>query len=117
MRDNLIEAKKCAAINCFCAAAIMARRAVQSAAKQLSAVGGDLRAQIDDLKTKGKITMELAEWAHAVRWIGNDGAHPNATEVTKGDAEDAVELAEQLLHHVYVTPAIAAAQKAKRGKK
>jgi len=76
----------------------------------------DLKDQIQELTTAGHITRDLAEWATLVRFIGNDGAHPNVNQVTKEDAEDCLKLAEQFLHVLFVTPAIAQARKAKREK-
>jgi hypothetical protein len=51
-----------------------------------------------------------------VRWVGNDAAHPNDQNVTKEDAEDSLKLAEQFLHILFVTPAIAKARRTERGK-
>jgi hypothetical protein len=51
-----------------------------------------------------------------VRWVGNDAAHPGGQEVLKDDAEDTLKLAEQFLHVLYVTPALAKARRVARGK-
>jgi len=67
--------------------------------------------QIEELANEGVITSELKEWAHVVRWVGNDAAHPDSLEVTEEDAEDILKLAEQFLHVLYVTPAIARERK------
>lgn len=113
---NLDEAKLCLSSGCYRACATMARRAVQLACLTKGASKGDLVAQINHLASSGIITKDLAEWATVVRWIGNDGAHPNASEVTPEDAEDCLHLAEQFLHVIFVTPARAKARREARGK-
>lgn len=80
------------------------------------AKAGDLVAQIKELTSLAIITKDVEEWATVVRWVGNDAAHPGKDPVTKEDAEDALKLAEQFLHVIFVTPAIAKARRAARGK-
>ena len=72
--------------------------------------------QISDLASRGVITEDLKDWATAVRWIGNDAAHPSDGAVDKDDAEAVLTLAEQFLIVVYVTPALARATMSDRGK-
>ena len=116
IRTDLMEAKTCLAAQCFRAAATMARRAIQQACIAQGATGKDLVAQIGDLGTKGIITKDLQEWATVIRWVGNDGAHPAKQTVEEEDAKDSIDLAEQFLHVIYVTPAVAKARRAARGK-
>lgn len=94
----------------------MARRAMQVAAMDKGASGDKLVSQIHDLQTVGKITTDLKDWADAVRWVGNDAAHPNGVQVTKDDAKDVLQLAEQFLHVLYVAPALATGIKKRLGK-
>lgn len=94
----------------------MARRAMQVASIDKGAVGSRLVDQIADLQNKGKITAELKDWADAVRWVGNDAAHPNGQDVTKDDANDVLILAEQFLHILYVAPALAVKLRKRSGK-
>jgi hypothetical protein len=94
----------------------MARRCIQNACIAKGAKTDNLVAQIKELTTSGMITKDVEEWATVVRWIGNDAAHPNKDQVAKEDAEDVLELAEQFLHVIFVTPALAKARKAARGK-
>jgi hypothetical protein len=116
IRSDLIEAKKCFSARCYRAAATMARRAIQQTCIEKGASGGDLVQQINDLTTKGLITNDIAEWATVIRWVGNDGAHPKKAAVGEEDAKDSIDLAEQFLHVVYVTPAVAKARRTARGK-
>lgn len=116
IRADLDEAKKCFSAGAYRAAAVMARRTIQVAATDKGATSDRLVTQIHDLKQAGKITADLKEWADAVRWIGNDAAHPTGSPVTQDDAEDVLHLAEQFLHVLYVAPALAAGIKKRRGK-
>jgi Domain of unknown function (DUF4145) len=116
IRDDLDEAKICLSASAFRASAVMARRSMQVAALDKGATSDKLVAQISELKTNGQITTDLKDWADAVRWIGNDAAHPNGAPVTKDDAEDVLHLAEQFLHVLYVAPALAAGIKKRLGK-
>jgi HEPN domain-containing protein len=116
LKEDLDESKKCFSNGCYRASAVMARRVIQSACKDKGAKENDLVKQIQELTQAGIITKDIEEWAHVVRWIGNDAAHVNKDPVTKEDADDCLQLAEQFLHVVYVTPAIAKAQRTARGK-
>lgn len=89
---------------------------MQSAALDKGAKKSRLVEQIAELQAKGAITLDLKEWADVVRWAGNDAAHPGGAPVTKDDAEAILELAEQFLNVLYVTPALAGALRKKLGK-
>lgn len=119
MRTDLTEAKTCFSAKAFRGCAVLARRAIQSACIHNKADNGKtLEKQIDELATKGTITDSLKKWAHAVRWIGNDAAHPKAKHpVKKEDAEDILKLAEEFLEAIYVTPKIAEEQAKLRASK
>ncbi len=54
--------------------------------------------------------LSLSEIKDSIR------AHPTGENAERQDAADALELAEQFLHALYVTPAIAKEQRQKRGK-
>ena len=116
IRADLDEAKICFAVSAWRAAAVMARRAMQSAAIDKGASNNRLVDQIAELATQGKITVDLKEWADVVRWIGNDAAHPGGQPVSREDAEEVLKLAEQFLHVLYVAPAIAKKLRTKKGK-
>lgn len=116
MHQDLVEAKQCYSVSAHRGCAVMARRSIQNACLDKGAKKGDLVSQINELQQQGIITNDLKEWATAIRWIGNDAAHPNKDEVTQEDAQDVLHLAEQLLHVLYVAPALFQAQKIKRNK-
>lgn len=95
----------------------MCRRAIQMACIEKGATPTDkLVAQINTLKNNSVITADIHEWATVIRWVGNDGAHPEGIKVDEEDAVGMIDLAEQFLHILYVAPAKAAAPRAKIGK-
>lgn len=116
IRKDLDEAKICLAVDAYRASAVMARRAMQSACIERGAKKDKLVDQLHELADNGTITKDLKEWVDVVRWVGNDAAHPTGDEVTKDDAEDILQLAEQFVVVVYVTPAIAREWRTKHGK-
>lgn len=126
MRGDLSEAKRCQAASAWCAAVVMARRALQCSAVERGAPSGKLWEQIRWLESNRKITPEQKQWADAARWVGNHGAHdtePNVaggaaviTDVTEEDAKATIQLVEHLFETLYVATKIAQEQLAKRGK-
>jgi len=116
IKQDLNEAKICFSIKAYRACAVMARRAMQTACIDKGSKKDKLVDQLQELALNGTITKDLNEWANVVRWVGNDAAHPNKENISKEDAEDILNLAEQFLHVIYVAPAIAKEQRNKRGK-
>jgi hypothetical protein len=114
--NDLTEAKTCFAAAAFRATAVLARRAMQSTCIDKGAKKDKLVDQVVELEANGTITKDLKKWVDAVRWVGNDAAHPGGPKVGKGDAENILKLAEQFLHVIYVAPAIAQEQMGKRTK-
>jgi hypothetical protein len=119
IRRDLDEAKLCMTVGAFRASLTMARRSIQAACLLKGATERKtLYEQIDELEAARAITPDLKTWAHEVRHLGNDGAHPPkdyANDVVeKDDAEDVLELAEQFLEAVFVTPALAEERRKKR---
>jgi hypothetical protein len=64
--------------------------------------GRNLAESLRRLQDQGTIDGHLAEWASALRVLGNQGAHFSDIEVTTEDAQDSLALAETLLEYVYV---------------
>jgi len=116
LAKDLDEAKMCFSVGCYRACAVIARRCIQNACLEKGAKKDDLVTQIKELKKNNIITKDIEEWATVVRWIGNDAAHPGNDEVEKEDAKDTLKLAEEFLHVIFVTPAVAKERRAKRGK-
>jgi len=111
-RKDLEETNLCFSVSAFCGTAVMARRALQGVCLDKGAKKEDvLQSQIDWMLKEGIITKDLGEWAHEVRFVGNDAAHPSKPgedkPVTKEDAEDILQLVEQFVKVLYIAPAIA----------
>ncbi|KKN18021.1 hypothetical protein LCGC14_0959950 [marine sediment metagenome] len=108
LKNELDEAKTCFSVGAYRGCAVLARRVVQSCCIDK---GSDnekkLYQQINQLYENRVITEDIKNWATTIRWIGNDAAHPTSNLVDKDEAEDVLKLAEQFLHIVYVTSAIA----------
>jgi len=123
IRKDFEEALRCFSISAFRAAGVMARRALQSCCLDKGAREEEkLVKQIEWLFEQRIITKELKDWAHEVRLVGNDAAHPkNPKEdqpITKEDAKVILDLLEQFTNVLYVAPAIAEeSRKAREQKK
>lgn len=75
------------------AANVMARSALQFVVREKGATKGSLNAQIEELATKGVLHPLMKEWAHEVRLLANESAHPTAPTpplVSPQDARDIV---------------------------
>lgn len=128
VRATADEAKRALSVECWRAAAAMARRAVQAAVRQHGGVGKSLREEIESLRGT-KLLPATADQAHAARWVGNDAAHPPTVTtnqrgelvlgdetVFKDDAREVVQLMDHILTSLYVFPSVAAALTEKHGK-
>ena len=58
------------------AAAVMACSALQAALRAHGAQGKSLKDEIDDLAARGILPPHMKEWAHELRELGNESAHP-----------------------------------------
>jgi hypothetical protein len=88
------------------AAVIMGRAAIQRTARVFNAKGKTLAAELDDLRERGVITLELRKWAEEVRIAGNDAAHPDELgKITPEEAEDSLDFMEEFLRHAVAMPA------------
>ncbi len=119
IRRDLDEAKLCFSVGAFRGTASMARRALQSACILKGAPKqAKLWKQIDWMRDQALITEDMRTWAHEIRYVGNDGAHPpedpDDPVATVADAENVLQLTEQMLDVLFVTPAIADEQRQKR---
>jgi hypothetical protein len=108
LKSDLEEAGICLSAGAWRATAGLCRRILQMICLDKGApTDKDLRDQIGDLASRGIITGDIKEWAHAVRWVGNDALHPNKEVVEKEDAEDIMNLVEQIIHILYIAGDIA----------
>jgi hypothetical protein len=85
----------------------MARSAVQFVVREKKAEGGSLKAQIDDLVSKGILHPLMTDWATEVRLLANESAHPDATvtaDPVPQDSNDIVHFLDLLLFYLYDLP-------------
>jgi hypothetical protein len=84
----------------------MARSAIQLVARAHGATGKNLKEEIDDLATKGKLLPIMQEWAHEVRVLANEGTHPKpgTTGTDEKDAENVVEYLGFFMQVMYNLP-------------
>lgn len=103
-----------AAKDCEDAAAIMYRRALESAIKdKFPDAKGTLAARIDKAVTLGGLPQFMSDWAHEVRLVGNDGAH-DLEGVSRVDLEAARGFVDAFLRYLYSLPAMVEERRAKR---
>ncbi len=96
----------------YSATATMARRALELICKEQGATGRDLAKKIESLRQAKKIEGQLFDWAQALRFAGNEGAH--GEDVSRQDAEDVLALTEALMEYIYVLTAKHDAFKSRR---
>lgn len=97
------------------ASIIMGRAAIQRAVRQLEGKGAGLKAEINGLHQRHKITEALKDAAHEVRISGDDAAHPeDLADVTTEEAKDSLDFMDDFLEHAIAMPARSAARKLAR---
>ncbi len=103
---NWLQAQKSIQTKSWDAAALMARSAIQLVVREQKAKGANLKAEIDDLAEKGVLPPVMKEWAHELRVLGNDNAHPAPGDegTSPADANDVVEFLTFLLRMTYTLP-------------
>ncbi len=112
MARDFQEALACHAAGHHYAAALVARRVLQAAARDvIGRPGANLASEINAIPLT-RLSQVLKDAAHEVRYIGNDAAHANT--IDPDDVGHLVVFTEQLLDALYVMPAKVAAARAKR---
>jgi len=92
----------------------MSRRTLEAITVEKGEDSGTLAKRIENLKIKGILDKNLADWATEIRLIGNAGAHFDPiNEVAKEDANQIIMFIDELIKYVYIMPA----EIAKRRKK
>lgn len=89
----------------FDAAGMMFRKCLESATKILdeNLASKKLVKRIDELAEAGKLTTDLACWAHEVRLGGNDAAHDDEP-FTLEEAQDLRNFIESFLRYAFTLP-------------
>ena len=106
--DKLLEAERSFASHIHTGAAGLYRSLVDTTTKKQLAdnslkEGGTLYERLKRLADNHVIPSAVAEWAHEVRVIGNDGLHEDAT-VSRDDAEMARSFALTYLRYAFELP-------------
>lgn len=101
-----LQAKRSIESKSYDAAALTARSALQIALRKHHAKGNNLNQEIDDLANQGLLPPIMKEWAHAVRLVGNDSAHPKPDENAPSpqDVKELVRFLDFLLEYLYDLP-------------
>jgi hypothetical protein len=102
VRRDWQEAAVCFQAKAYTACLVMVRRALEGTCELQGVKKGRLEKRLGTLREQGLIDGTLAEWADALRLVGNRGAHFSGEATAREDAEDALDFAEALLDHVYV---------------
>jgi hypothetical protein len=102
LRREWEEAQTCFRAKAYSACAVMVRRTLEGTCADQGVTGKPLAQSLKKLAVDGQIDETLAQWANALRLIGNKGAHYTGKPVAREDAEDALAFAEALLDHIYV---------------
>lgn len=89
----------------FDAAGMMFRKTLESATKLLDpqSMSKPLVKRIDALTSDGKLTPDLAAWAHEVRLGGNEAAHEDEP-FSEDDAQDLRNFVENFLRYAFTLP-------------
>ncbi len=86
------------------AAAVMYRKALEGALKQMAPeIKGTLASRIDQLAKNGKLTNDLADWARQVKNLGNDGAH-EIDAIERSEVESLRGLTTMVLTYLFTLP-------------
>jgi hypothetical protein len=80
----------------------MVRRVLEGTCQENNVTERVLARGLQKLQENRLIDGTIADWANALRILGNDGAHYTGRHVRRDDAEDALAFAEALLEHIYV---------------
>ncbi|MGW8306350.1 MAG: DUF4145 domain-containing protein [Achromobacter pulmonis] len=99
-------------------AGAMDRRALELTTKNLAPelAGKTLAARINALADAGKLTADLKEWAHSLRFLGNDAVHEEEG-ISEEEAIQGHELTRFILTYVYTLPTQVAAARQMRAER
>ena len=99
-----IQAAKALKTQDYDASAMMSRKVLEVSVKKLNPKGsGVLYKRIEQLYTLGKITDDLKDWAHMIRYDGNDAAHEEEP-VTPEFAKELFSFVELFLMYTFTMP-------------
>ncbi|MET4104093.1 hypothetical protein ABIE58_003542 [Roseovarius sp. MBR-78] len=102
--STLEEAISCHAAGAYRASAMMVRRLLEEICDESGAAGKDLHARLVALRSKITLPEELFDAMGELKALGNDAAHITAinySQIGKGESEDSIELAKEILKSRY----------------
>jgi Domain of unknown function (DUF4145) len=102
LRREFEEAQTCFSAKAYEATVVMVRRILEGTCKENNVQERTFVKSLAKLKVDGLIDDTIAEWADALRVLGNEGAHYTGRQVPRDDSEDSLAFAEALLDHIYV---------------
>jgi hypothetical protein len=102
LRREWEEAQTCLRAKAYAASVVMVRRTLEGTCAEQGVRCRSLAQGLKKLAADGLIDETLAEWADALRIVGNRGAHYTGDVMAREDAEDALAFTEALLDHIYV---------------
>lgn len=102
LRREWEEARNCFDAKAYTACGVMVRRVLEGTCQDQGVEEKNLAAGLRRLRDEGRMDGLLAEWADALRLLGNESAHFTGKEVSREDAEDSLAFGEALLDHLYV---------------
>lgn len=102
LRREWDEAQTCFRAKAYAACVVMVRRTLEGTCADQGIKEKSLALSLKKLAADGHMDDTLAQWADALRIIGNKGAHYTGKPVVREDAEDTLAFAEALLDHIYV---------------
>jgi hypothetical protein len=114
------EAITCHANECFIAAAIMVRKALELTCDAQGAQAANLQERIRALRSKVVLPQELFDVLDDLRFLGNDAAHVNAShfnQVEREEVELAIEVTKEILKSLYQLEALVSRLQARKKSK
>jgi hypothetical protein len=101
VRRDFAEAQLCLRAGGSTAAAVMVRRMVEGIVKEfVTSRRGTLAARIRAMRDNGAIDDRLADWALALKTLGNEAAH-SGDAISREDAADMLAFAEALADYLF----------------
>lgn len=102
---NFIQAEEAAKRNHREAAGMAYRRTLELTLKDKAPhLNGTLEKRINTLAADGKLTQDIADWAHSIRTLGNEATH-DEDEPTDENVADLAAFTRVVLEYLYTMPA------------
>lgn len=100
VKDSYKEAVKCEKAGAFLATAVMVGRALEAIIKEKTNKRG-IHDGLGKLKEDGIISKEIFDWSNELRILRNIGAHAEQKQISKVDAEEALDFLQAILEILY----------------